>query len=31
MGSFGGNAVDVEVYGYDITASNLVAKDLQRR
>ncbi len=28
MGSFGGNAVDVEVYGYDITASNLVAKEL---
>jgi len=28
MGSFGGNAVDVEVYGYDITASNLVAREL---
>ena len=28
MGSFGGNAVDVEVYGYDITASNIVAREL---
>jgi len=28
MGSFGGNTVDVEVYGYDITASNVVAKEL---
>lgn len=31
MGSFGGNAVDVEVYGYDITASNLVAKELAEK
>jgi len=28
MGAFGGNAVDVEVYGYDITASNIVAREL---
>lgn len=28
MGSFGGNTVEVEVYGYDITASNLVAREL---
>jgi HAE1 family hydrophobic/amphiphilic exporter-1 len=31
MGSFGGNAVDVEVYGYDITASNLVARELAEK
>ncbi len=31
MSSFGGNAVDVEVYGYDITASNLVAKQLEEK
>ena len=28
MGSFGGNAVDVEVYGFDIAATNQVAKEL---
>ncbi len=28
MGSFGGNVVEVEVYGYDITATNIVAKEL---
>ena len=28
MGSFGGNAVDVEVYGYDIAETNLVAEEL---
>jgi HAE1 family hydrophobic/amphiphilic exporter-1 len=28
MGSFGGNNVDVEVYGYDIAATNLVAQEL---
>jgi len=28
MGSFGGNTVDVEVYGYDIAASNVIAKEL---
>ena len=28
MGSFGGNAVDVEVYGYDIAQTNLVAEQL---
>ncbi len=28
MGSFGGNNVDVEVYGYDIAATNLVAEEL---
>ncbi|HBE43719.1 MAG TPA: multidrug transporter AcrB, partial [Bacteroidales bacterium] len=31
MGSFGGNAVDVEVYGYDITASNIVARELAEK
>ena len=31
MGSFGGNTVDVEVYGYDITASNLVARELEEK
>lgn len=31
MGSFGGNAVDVEVYGYDIAATNAVAEDLSNR
>jgi HAE1 family hydrophobic/amphiphilic exporter-1 len=31
MGSFGGNAVDVEVYGYDITATNAVAEELSKR
>ncbi len=28
MGSFGGNAVDVEVYGFDFAATNEVAKEL---
>jgi HAE1 family hydrophobic/amphiphilic exporter-1 len=28
MGSFGGNAVDVEVYGYDIAETNIVAEEL---
>jgi HAE1 family hydrophobic/amphiphilic exporter-1 len=28
MGSFGSNTVDVEVYGYDIAATNIVAKEL---
>ncbi len=28
MGSFGGNKVDVEVYGYDISETNLVAEEL---
>jgi len=28
MGSFGGSAVDVEVYGYDIAETNLVAEEL---
>ena len=31
MGSFGGNNVDVEVYGYDIAATNQVAKELEER
>lgn len=31
MGSFGGNAVDVEVYGYDIAATNIVAKELAEK
>lgn len=28
MGSFGGNTVDVEVYGFDIAATNIVANEL---
>jgi hydrophobic/amphiphilic exporter-1 (mainly G- bacteria), HAE1 family len=28
MGSFGGSAVDVEIYGYNITETNLVADEL---
>lgn len=28
MGSFGGNTVDVEVYGYDFAATNIVAGEL---
>ena len=28
MGSFGGSAVDVEVYGYDIAETNVVAEEL---
>jgi len=31
MGSFGGNAVDVEVYGYDIAATNIVATQLAEK
>lgn len=31
MGSFGGNAVGVEVYGYDIAATNIVAQELADR
>ena len=31
MGCFGGNAVDVEVYGYDIAATNYVAKELSEK
>ncbi len=31
MGSFGGNTVDVEVYGYDIAATNLVAMELAEK
>jgi HAE1 family hydrophobic/amphiphilic exporter-1 len=28
MGSFGGSAVDVEIYGYDIAETNIVAEEL---
>jgi hydrophobic/amphiphilic exporter-1 (mainly G- bacteria), HAE1 family len=28
MGSFGGSAVDIEIYGYDIAETNLVAEEL---
>jgi HAE1 family hydrophobic/amphiphilic exporter-1 len=31
MGSLGGNAVDVEVYGYDISETNLVAEKLAEK
>ena len=31
MGSFGGNTVDVEVYGYDISATNVVANELSEK
>jgi HAE1 family hydrophobic/amphiphilic exporter-1 len=31
MGSFGGSTVDVEVYGYDIASTNLVAEELSER
>lgn len=31
MGGFGGNTVDVEVYGYDIAATNIVAQELAER
>ena len=31
MGSFGGSAVDVEVYGYDISETNLVAEELKTK
>ena len=28
MGSFGGSSVDVEIYGYNISETNLVAEEL---
>ena len=31
MGSFGGSAVDVEVYGYNISETNLVAEELSEK
>ena len=31
MGSFGGSTVDVEVYGYDISQTNLVAEELSAK
>ena len=31
MGSFGGSTVDVEIYGYDIAATNLVAQELAEK
>jgi HAE1 family hydrophobic/amphiphilic exporter-1 len=31
MGSFGGSTVDVEVYGYNISETNLVAEDLAKK
>ncbi|HUX56942.1 MAG TPA: efflux RND transporter permease subunit [Bacteroidales bacterium] len=31
IGSFGGNAVDVEIYGYDISATNIVAQELAEK
>jgi len=31
MGGFGGNTVDVEIYGYDIAATNIVAKELAEK
>jgi hydrophobic/amphiphilic exporter-1 (mainly G- bacteria), HAE1 family len=31
MGSFGGNTVDVEIYGYDIAATNIVAEQLEEK
>jgi HAE1 family hydrophobic/amphiphilic exporter-1 len=31
MGSFGGSAVDVEVYGYNIAETNLVAQELEAK
>lgn len=31
MGSFGGSTVDVEVYGYDISETNLVAEQLSEK
>jgi HAE1 family hydrophobic/amphiphilic exporter-1 len=31
MGSFGGSAVDVEIYGYDISETNLVAEELKSK
>jgi len=31
MGSFGGSTVDVEVYGYDIASTNIVAEELKTK
>jgi len=31
MGSFGSNTVDVEIYGYDIAATNILARELAER
>ena len=31
MGSFGGNKVDVEIYGYNIASTNIVAEELAER
>jgi hydrophobic/amphiphilic exporter-1 (mainly G- bacteria), HAE1 family len=31
MGSFGGSAVDVEIYGYDIAGTNIVAEELSAK
>ena len=31
MGSFGSNTVDVEVYGYDISNTNIVAEELSKK
>ena len=31
MGSFGGSTVDVEVYGYNISETNLVAEELAEK
>lgn len=31
MGGFGGSAVDVEIYGYDISETNLVAEELKSK
>jgi HAE1 family hydrophobic/amphiphilic exporter-1 len=31
MGSFGGSTVDVEIYGYDISATNIVAEELAEK
>ena len=31
MGSFGGNTVDVEIYGYDFTATNIIAAELAQK
>lgn len=31
MGSFGSNTVDVEIYGYDIAATNILARELADR
>ncbi len=31
MGSFGGNTVDIEVYGYDISETNIIAEQLAEK